>query len=352
MFQFFVRIQAFIFLFSPFLYMPAAASELLSKELIEDAASFRDYIYKIEPSYNDIYTYNGYYDAKEVDKRIAANFEAFELRDDIHLYAISYLNDGLKIRGYMLTPTLKGPHPAIIYNRGGNRAFASLSGPRSSAMFKQLAEIASWGYVVIASDYRGGVGSDGYDRFGGDDVRDILALPALLEKMPNVDATRIGMYGHSRGSMMSFASVKNNLNIKALVLTGVISDLEKSLERRPGFGPMWAEMDPANYSIDATKWLRDRSVIRWLDRIPRNLPILMLTGSSDWRTNSSQTLVLATKLDELGQPLRLMLYEGSDHALSQHQGEVLGQMREWFERFVKNGEIPPAIDKTPQSLSN
>jgi len=57
-----------------------------------------------------------------------------------------------------------------------------------------LGRIATWGYVVAASQYRGNAGGQGKEEFGGADVDDVLNLIPLLESLPQADTTRIGMY--------------------------------------------------------------------------------------------------------------------------------------------------------------
>ena len=41
--------------------------------------------------------------------------------DSIEVYSLTYLSDGLKIKGYMAKPKKPGKYPCIIFNRGGNR---------------------------------------------------------------------------------------------------------------------------------------------------------------------------------------------------------------------------------------
>src|SRR5579862_1606500 len=81
---------------------------------------------------------------------------------------ITYLSDGLRIKGYLLTPTEAGKHPCIIFNRGGNPTLDSLS--RESMIRGRMARLASAGYVIAASHYRQGGGSEGKDEYGGNDV--------------------------------------------------------------------------------------------------------------------------------------------------------------------------------------
>lgn len=281
-------------------------------------------------------------------RQLAEGYADFALPESVSLYGIAYQSDGLTIRGFLLKPRHEGRLPAIIYNRGGNRDFGSLTDPMASIGLMDLAEIASWGYVVIASQYRGGGGSEGRDQFGGDDVNDVMQLEHVLREMPEVDPARIGMFGWSRGSIMTLLALKRGIKVKAAAIGGVVSDLAAGLEHRPVFDAMFAEMDPDHYLVDKASWLSTRSAIEWVDEIPRTIPILMLSGQSDWRARSTDALRLALALDEAGNPFRFVLFEGGEHSLKDKRTEVFAQLEGWFARFVRDGEIPPVISKTPQ----
>src|SRR5262245_29940072 len=83
-----------------------------------------------------------------------------EALKSVELSRITYLSDGLKIKGYLAMPKSGENLPCIIFNRGGNRDFGSLrDGPAAGT----LGHVASWGYVVVASQYRGGPGSEGQE---------------------------------------------------------------------------------------------------------------------------------------------------------------------------------------------
>jgi dipeptidyl aminopeptidase/acylaminoacyl peptidase len=119
----------------------------------------------------------------------------------VHIQAITYLSDGLRIKGYLVAPKYSAHLPCMIYNRGGNRDFGRWTDERVAL---ELAKIARWGYVVVASQYRGTAGGEGRDEFGGAEVNDVLTLITLLESYPQADASRIGMYGWSRGGLMTY----------------------------------------------------------------------------------------------------------------------------------------------------
>jgi len=84
--------------------------------------------------------------------------EHYAYMDSIDMYGITYLSDGLKVRGLLVRPKEKGNYPCIIYNRGGNRNFGALTIATAAI---RLGELAKEGYIVIASQYRGNAGGEG-----------------------------------------------------------------------------------------------------------------------------------------------------------------------------------------------
>ena len=94
---------------------------------------------------------------------------------------------------------------------------------------RDLSEISSKGYVIIASQYRGNDGGEGQEEFGGKDVNDVLNLIPLLSQVPSADTWRIGMYGWSRGGLMTYIALAKTTKIKAAVVGSGVTDLIKAL---------------------------------------------------------------------------------------------------------------------------
>jgi len=87
----------------------------------------------------------------------------------VETHRIKYGSGGLKIGGYLVIPKdIEGKLPVIIYNRGGNRNYGLID-----KNLNHLEYLASNGYIVLASQYRGNIYSEGRDEYGGGDVDDI-----------------------------------------------------------------------------------------------------------------------------------------------------------------------------------
>jgi len=267
--------------------------------------------------------------------------EEFKYFDTIDIYKITYLSDGLKIKGLLVQPKAKGIYPCVIYNRGGNRDFGSL---KVGNILISLGQIASEGYVVIASQYRGNGGSEGQEELGGKDINDITILPDVLKEIEIADPNRIGMYGWSRGGMMTFIALTKIKKIKTAVVGGAVSDYFNLIKVRPELETsVLSELIP-DYDKNKEAELEKRSAVKWVDHFPKNVPILMLHGNADWRVKPEQSLTMALEFEKYRVPYRLIMFEGGDHGISEHKKEVKDQVLNWFNRFLKNDEPVPNME--------
>ena len=267
--------------------------------------------------------------------------EEFKYIDSIDIYSITYLSDGLKVNGLLVKPRKKGKYPCVIFNRGGNGDFGSLKIAHGAIT---LGEIAKEGYVVIASQYRGNGGSEGKEEFGGNDVNDVTILPKVLNEIEGADTSKIGMYGWSRGGMMTYIALTKMNEIKTVVVGGAVSDCFSNINDRPEMETtVMAQLIP-NYSENKEIELEKRSAIKWANKFPKDVPILMLHGNSDWRVKPEQSLNLALEFEKNRIPYRLIIFEGGDHGISEHKKEVNEQVIKWFNRYLRNNEPLPKME--------
>lgn len=267
--------------------------------------------------------------------------EEFKYLDSIEIYSITYLSDGLKVNGFLVKPKKEGDYPCVIFNRGGNRDFGALKIAHAAIT---LGEMAKEGYVVIASQYRGNAGGEGKEEFGGSDVNDVVILPKVLEEVEGADTSRIGMYGWSRGGMMTYIALTRMKNIKAAAVGGALADCRSNIEERPEMeSDVMAQLIP-NYIENKEAELTKRSAIKWADKFSKDVPILILHGNSDWRVKPQQSLRLALEFEKHRVPFRLVMFEGGDHGISEHRDEVSEQVINWFDRYLKHGEALPNVE--------
>ncbi|HMB54383.1 MAG TPA: prolyl oligopeptidase family serine peptidase [Thermoanaerobaculia bacterium] len=278
---------------------------------------------------------------------------------------IVYVSDGLAVEGYLAQPAgeIASPLPSVIYLRGGNRDFAALNPVRAAFL---LGPLAQRGYVVAATNYRGNgtygaehypgertcevceqrIGGEGREEFGGAEVDDVLALLPLLEALPEADASRVGLYGWSRGGMMTWLVLRRSDRFQAAIVGAGVSDFQASGEARPEMVehvhaeliPGWDDPEKRAAAIEA------RSAVRWADELPDETPVLLLHGTGDWRVAPTQSLDMAKAMLEAKKPFRLLMLEGGDHGLTEWREEVDRVVGEWLDRYVRDGEEWPSLE--------
>jgi dipeptidyl aminopeptidase/acylaminoacyl peptidase len=241
---------------------------------------------------------------------------------------IDYLSDGVKVHGYIAYPIDQSKkYPCVIWNRGGYENNGVIDQFSARGMFGL---IASWGYVVFASQYRGNAKSEGKDEIGGSDVNDILNIMAIADEFDLADKNNWGIEGWSRGGMMTYLTLLKNPNFKCAVLVGAISDLKSyvlsSNNRTSIYKKMFGEKD-------FEKKLEERTIINSAKKLP-NIPYLIMHGKSDETIPVEQSIKIAEKFKELKYNYRLELFEGGDHFLKKHRKEVDEMRRKWLEKYL------------------
>ena len=264
-----------------------------------------------------------------------------QVLEQVEIKSITYLSDGFKVKGYLVAPKQGQNLACVIFNRGGTREFGAISNTRAALW---LGRVASWGYVVVATQYRGNAGGEGLEDWGGADVNDVLNLIPLLESLPQADASRIGMYGWSRGGMMTYLSLAKTDRISAAVVGAGMADAFDTIKRRPEMeNKVFAELIPNYWDIKEAA-LKARSAVLWPEKLCKRTPILLLHGSSDWRVHPTQAFRMALALYESKHPFRFVFFEGGDHGLSEHRGEVNRLVKDWFDRYVRDGQPWPSLE--------
>ena len=150
------------------------------------------------------------------------------------------------VPGYVFTPKSldrNKKYPGLVIVHGGFHG-------RLDWRFFDLIEFAvNKGYVVMFPDYRG---SSGYgdvlykNNYGTTDTADVLAAADYLVKAhPYVDANRLGIYGHSRGGMVTLLCIeKAPTKFKAAVDVAGLTDFLAFMAYKPDFRRQETANDP------------------------------------------------------------------------------------------------------------
>ncbi|MDF1544935.1 MAG: prolyl oligopeptidase family serine peptidase, partial [bacterium] len=155
--------------------------------------------------------------------------------DQVNMEEITYLSDNLKVKGYMATPLGEKPEggwPLLIWNRGGYGDRGSLDDLRATLI---LASTAAWGYMVLATQYRGNRGGEGREDWGDNDINDALNLIDVAKETGLADLSRIGIEGASRGGMSTYGALIRDDRFCCAIVHAGLSDLFALEEEKPQF---------------------------------------------------------------------------------------------------------------------
>lgn len=237
--------------------------------------------------------------------------------------------DGMIIHGQLFEPasgSAKKPaerSPALIYVHGGPPRQMLLGWNYSDYYANSYAlnqYLANQGFVVLSVNYRLGIGY-GYDfhqpasggATGASEYQDVRAAAVWLAGQPQVDATKIGIYGGSYGGYLTALALARDSKLFA---AGVdIHGVHDWSQQRYGS----AQTDRYEKIPDADKaatvsWESSpvSSVNSWTS------PVLIIHGDDDRNVRFNQSTDLVRRLDKQGVPMETLVIVDDTHHWMKH----------------------------------
>jgi dipeptidyl aminopeptidase/acylaminoacyl peptidase len=278
-------------------------------------------------------------------------------------YLIDYPSDGLTITGVMQIPVGEGQFPVIVLNHGffSRSAFYSGDGTDRAAAF-----LAKRGYITLASDYRSWGESDiGESFFYSGLVIDVINLLNAIPSIPQADAERIGMWGHSMGGSVTMKVLTIDARVKAAVLYSTVSADQVDIINRWGIGcfgdiaqgelivgcnssdiiqdDLPLSMQSAyRFAANDAETLKRVSPLYYLDAV--NIPIQIHYGTEDGKVFSGTppewSVKLTQALRDAGKEAEMLRYDGERHSfIGQPWFDFMERTLRFFDKYVKN--TPP-----------
>ena len=228
--------------------------------------------------------------------------------------------DGLEIPTLIYQPAGKGPHPYIVYCHGGPEG---QSRPWFSRFFQYL---LMNGFGIAAPNVRGSTGygsafadADNYTK-RMDSVKDMKAVTDWLVTSGRADATRIAVVGGSYGGFMVMAGITEYPGLFAAAVNSVgIVDFENFLKNTKPYRRKLREVEYG--PLSDLEFLRSVSPIRKLDRV--QTPLFIVHGRNDPRVPVSEAESIAAKLQELGRPVDIMIFEDEGHGIRKLENRLV-----------------------------
>jgi dipeptidyl aminopeptidase/acylaminoacyl peptidase len=227
--------------------------------------------------------------------------------------------DGLDIHGQLFLPKDLRPgekRPAVIFFHGGPMRQMLLGWhymyyySNSYAMNQYL---ASRGYLVLAVNYRSGIGygrafreAPGRAGRGASEYQDVIAAAKYLQSRADVNPARIGLWGGSYGGLLTALGLARNSDLFAagIDLHGVHD---------------WPtdNWDGKNISPELTKLAHDSSPVTSVDAWKS--PVLFIHGDDDRNVYFAQTVDLVARLRERNVHIEQLIFPDEIHDFLLHR---------------------------------
>jgi dipeptidyl aminopeptidase/acylaminoacyl peptidase len=220
----------------------------------------------------------------------------------IVIQKVSYRSSGLRIYGQVCRPAGAGRFPLIVANHGGT---AGLGGWNAG----ECAEAARAGNIQIESAFRGQDGSEGFVELCLGEVDDTLRMLDIALTLPEVDPSRVVMWGAGLGGCITTRAVQRGAKVKAAASVAGISNMRAAYEfwqsqLNVGSGSLAVYqrlIDLSHAGIGGTpddypeEYLR-RSTLEHAAEMPAGVSYLMAHGVLDALVPTRQSCELAQKM--------------------------------------------------------
>jgi dipeptidyl aminopeptidase/acylaminoacyl peptidase len=261
-------------------------------------------------------------------------------------YYVYYLSQGLKIYALLTVPdgdVPAGGWPGIVFNHGYIPPKEYRTTERYVAYVDRLARS---GYVIFRIDYRGHDQSEGEasGAYGdpGYEV-DVLNAVASLERFPQVNPQKIGMWGHSMGGYLTLRAMVISKEIKAGVIwagvVGSYQDLLYNWHSGPSVPPAgarrWRDAWVTLYgipqdnptfwdSISANSYLADLSG-----------PLQLHHGTGDEEVPPAFSEKLTEEIRAVGGTVEYYTYNGDNHNIANYFNLAMNRTISFFDKYLK-----------------
>lgn len=253
-----------------------------------------------------------------------SQIEIHEFNPNARLYLVTYLSQGLKVKGYLAIPRSKGPFPLLVYCRGGIRNV----GMTRLAWVERFVEA---GYIVFAPFYRGNRGGEGREDFCGEDRNDVFDALSWLRVHPLVQQQHMHLFGFSRGSVMALYAAMRYKEVASVVVWGGVSDMTLTYEERTDLRKMLKRVIGGTPQKKPKEYWA-RSPIHQIGEL--EAPVLLIHGSEDQQVSVEHATLLAEALDGANKTYTKCVYEGAGHFLHPHLfDQAISDMFSWIEQL-------------------
>lgn len=206
----------------------------------------------------------------------------------IRMFIVSYVSDGLIVKGLLAEPNDEHYYDGFLYLRGGIKNVGMVRPAR-------IGQFASEGFIVFAPFYRGNRGGEGNEDFAGKDRSDAFTAIKLLRKHPRTRSDQIHVFGFSRGGVMGLLT-GIDCDVTSIVTWGGVSDMFLTYVERVDLRRMMKRViggSPKKYP----ERFQVRTPLYEMERL--QAPVLIIHGGNDLHVSVEHAYRLEKRLREL-----------------------------------------------------
>ena len=252
----------------------------------------------------------------------------------------NFVNDGIEIEGWVLKPVdydETKTYPAILDIHGGPKTVFG------EVFYHEMQVWANMGYFVFFCNPRGGDGrgnafADIRGKYGTIDYDDLMKFTdVVLEKYP-IKADRVGVTGGSYGGYMTNWIIGHTDRFRCAASQRSIANWISKFGTTDIGYYFNADQNASTPWINQEK-LWWHSPMKYADKV--KTPTLFIHSEEDYRCWLAEGIQMFTALKYHGVEARLCMFRGENHELSRsgkpkHRVRRLGEMTNWFEKYLKD----------------
>jgi dipeptidyl aminopeptidase/acylaminoacyl peptidase len=244
--------------------------------------------------------------------------------------------DGWEIHGQLFLPKNLKPgekHPGVLFFHGGSMRQMLLGWHYMyyySNSYGMNQYLASRGYIVLAVNYRSGIGygrafreAPGRAGRGASEYQDVVAAGKYLQARSDVDPSKVGLWGGSYGGYLTAMGLARNSDIFAAgVDVHGVHDWPTD------------NWDGKNIAPELTKLAHESSPVSSVDKWKS--PVLFIHGDDDRNVYFAQTVDLVARLRPLGVHIEQLIFPDEIHDFLLHHSwlKAYGASSDFFDRML------------------
>ncbi len=241
--------------------------------------------------------------------------------------------------------------PALIFLHGGPMRQMLLGwhyrGTYYANAYAMNQYLASRGYVVLSVNYRAGIGygrafrrADKQGPRGASEYQDVVAGATYLQRLPNVNPQKIGLWGGSYGGYLTALGLARNSDLFAagVDLHGVHDWSWRGNFFTPG-GEWGIGSAESKVAFESSP---NAALDGWRS------PCLFVHGDDDRNVAFAETVDLVQKLRDRHVPTEVLIFPDEVHSFLLHKNWVktYKAMDAFFAKYLRNPAPTPVVSET------